>query len=298
MTEQDMVLADKTLHERFWRKVDVRSDNECWPWRATLSAGRYGAIKVGGKKGRDLKAHRIQCIWRGEDVEGKVVRHTCDNSICVNPSHLLVGTQAENVEDCYLRGRNRHARGQYNGKAVLSDKQVMGIKLRLARGETTSKIAMSLGLRHLQVYNIATRKSYAHIGSEINYEPPSKKGSNNVNSHVTEEDVAEMRRMYRKIWNYNKVAECFGVSSILAMRAIKGDRWPGNINGEPPVTEREGKRRQYGQRKLTDEQVLEMKQYWKTKPRAVGEIATRYNVSRHLIAAIKAGRAYSWVEPH
>ena len=115
MNEREMVLADATLHARFWQKVNVRGADECWSWLANKSAGRYGAIKVGGKRGKDLKAHRIQMIWQGVEVEGKVVRHKCDNPLCVNPAHLEVGSQLDNVQDMLDRGRGNHASGECNG---------------------------------------------------------------------------------------------------------------------------------------------------------------------------------------
>jgi hypothetical protein len=89
----------------------------CWEWTGTLSAGRYGSFKVNGKQ---VKAHRwIYEQMRGPIQEGMVVCHSCDNAKCVNPNHLWIGTQNDNIQDCINKGRAYHPKGFKKTKGIL-----------------------------------------------------------------------------------------------------------------------------------------------------------------------------------
>ena len=90
--------------DRFWRKVDVRSEAECWCWNGARFAAGYGQMFV---TGRTRYAHRLSFeIANGSIPPGMVVRHTCDNPCCVNPRHLLVGTNYDNIVDKMVRNRS------------------------------------------------------------------------------------------------------------------------------------------------------------------------------------------------
>ena len=90
---------------RFWPKVDKRSDGECWPWLGSMSKG-YGQLSAGQRGAAPLKAHRVSYEFaHGPIAHGLVIRHACDNPQCVNPAHLLAGSQRENVLDMVERNR-------------------------------------------------------------------------------------------------------------------------------------------------------------------------------------------------
>jgi hypothetical protein len=92
---------------RFWSKVDVHiDDRECWLWRGAKTGNGYGNFSV-PELGTKAPAHRV-AYWlaTGSYPEfGFVVRHKCDNPICVNPHHLEIGTQTDNMLDMVARGR-------------------------------------------------------------------------------------------------------------------------------------------------------------------------------------------------
>jgi hypothetical protein len=99
----------RPIEDRFWEKVEKGS--ECWEWQGYRMPNGYGQIGSGGdanRDGRNLLAHRVSWeLHHGESVpEGKVVRHyVCDNPRCVNPAHLRLGTQADNIADMKAKGR-------------------------------------------------------------------------------------------------------------------------------------------------------------------------------------------------
>lgn len=87
---------------RFWDKVDT--SGECWEWTAGCFKRGYGAFAYDDH--RPGYAHRFSYeLHHGPIPEGKVVRHTCDNPKCVNPDHLKVGTQRDNIMDAINRDR-------------------------------------------------------------------------------------------------------------------------------------------------------------------------------------------------
>lgn len=93
----------RPLEERFWEKVIKGRDDECWPWIGGKFADGYGAIRIDRASKR---APRVSYeLAKGPIPKGKQVRHECDNPICVNPTHLLVGTHADNMSDMAERSR-------------------------------------------------------------------------------------------------------------------------------------------------------------------------------------------------
>jgi len=96
---------------RFWRKVDQRGPDECWPWKGTrLRTGR-GQVHLRWEGKKNVRATAPAVAWvltHGPIPSGLVPCHNCptgDDPNCVNPTHLFLGTQAENVHDSVKKGR-------------------------------------------------------------------------------------------------------------------------------------------------------------------------------------------------
>jgi hypothetical protein len=87
-----------TLEERFWK--NVKKGDDCWEWNGTICGSvnkKYGVIRDDYKQ---KKAHRVSYeIHRGVIPDGQVVRHMCDNKLCVNPEHLQIGSVSDNNRD-------------------------------------------------------------------------------------------------------------------------------------------------------------------------------------------------------
>mgnify|MGYP001206704065 CR=1 FL=1 len=85
------------IEERFWTKVNIKDSDDCWEWLYSLSHRGYGRFELNGKV---ISAHRMAYILtNGPIPKGLYILHKCDNRKCVNPTHLYVGTQGDNITD-------------------------------------------------------------------------------------------------------------------------------------------------------------------------------------------------------
>ena len=83
---------------RFWSRVQIGADDECWPWLGSRDSWGYGAFCWSRKPLRQTTAHRIAFILRrGRPAFGLELDHLCRNRKCCNPSHLEPVTHAENI---------------------------------------------------------------------------------------------------------------------------------------------------------------------------------------------------------
>lgn len=113
---------------RLLSRVEQRGPDECWPWLGRLvgrPTHKYGHFSVGRA---ELKAHRLVYEhFVGPIPEGKLLRHSCDHTWCVNPKHLLPGTPLLNALDRTERGRGGSTPGSAHSGAKLTEAQVKEI---------------------------------------------------------------------------------------------------------------------------------------------------------------------------
>ena len=130
------------LIERFERFALPEPITGCWLWTASLRSNGYGQINEGGRSRMMLKAHRVSwTLYRGAIPDGLCVLHKCDTPPCVNPDHLFLGTQAQNVKDMHDKGRDNHPRGERHRSAKLTVAQVLEIRRLRAEGISSGELA-------------------------------------------------------------------------------------------------------------------------------------------------------------
>lgn len=132
--------------DRFWSKVNKTEG--CWEWTAGKTKDGYGIFKVHTKN--LMRSHRyaweLEC---GPIPKGLCVLHKCDNRKCVNPNHLFLGTNEDNVKDREQKGRGvmPDQNGENNSMAKLTEEEIKNIRFRYENENITQK---ELG----KIYNI------------------------------------------------------------------------------------------------------------------------------------------------
>ena len=162
------------LEKRFWSKVDRSAGPDgCWLWTAYRLPGGYGQFSIGNTLQR---AHRVAWeLTHGPIPAGMHCLHRCDNPSCVNPAHLFLGTQKDNVRD--MRTKKRHDwSGLHLGRERLypmgegcswhrlTADEVLEIRVRYAAGGiSTRALAADYGVSGHHVWAIVSRKVWRHI---------------------------------------------------------------------------------------------------------------------------------------
>jgi hypothetical protein len=152
------------VKRRFWSKVAKGKDDECWLWQGGDN-GLYGTVQI---YGRPYYAHRVSYeLCKGPIEENMVVMHTCDTYRCVNPNHLRVGKQLENMQDKMTKGRHRFVVrsmiGEKNPAASISVETAKEIREAYGDGMTYRKLARKYNLSSSQVFRIVKGESWKQL---------------------------------------------------------------------------------------------------------------------------------------
>lgn len=153
--------------KRFWELVN-KTDN-CWLWTGSTTDDGYG--RFGSRLFRKrFRAHRFSLFLSNGTMPPNelVACHECDTPLCVNPSHLWLGTNGENIKDMWEKGRARPFRGKgsANGRAKLNNDQVIDIRLRYGTGNTSlPKLAKEFNVSTSIIHHIVKSKSWKHLPS-------------------------------------------------------------------------------------------------------------------------------------
>lgn len=153
-------ISDRKFALRFWSKVAVDGADKCWEWLAGRRADGYGVITY---RSIAFGSHRAAWSLRHRRTPGKrLVMHKCDNPICVNPSHLCVGTHLDNYRDSERKGRRVNVGGERNGNSRLAEADVRRIRL-LSTSQSMKSIARVYGVAASTIERIVHRRRWRHV---------------------------------------------------------------------------------------------------------------------------------------
>jgi hypothetical protein len=97
-------------HARLWGRVDMSDPAACWNWSRAANPKLYGSF---GLFGKTAPAHRVAyALYHNADPGELFVCHRCDNRRCINPAHLFLGTQGDNIRDMVAKGRHHMQRNR------------------------------------------------------------------------------------------------------------------------------------------------------------------------------------------
>lgn len=142
-------MRDKARDFKDWYEV---KENGCWFWVGAVNSSGYANKYFNG---RMETAHRISFqLHKGPIPDGLQVLHKCNTRRCVNPEHLFLGTQKENLLDMAKKGRTT---------SCLTEEEVHEIKALRRSGKTLQAVGTTFGITKQTVHNIMTGKTWGHI---------------------------------------------------------------------------------------------------------------------------------------
>lgn len=155
----------KSITERFFAKVAKPPNPDgCWEWTGNKPMS-YGHFKMMPKC--TIKAHRFSYLFHiGKIPLGMMVCHSCDNPACVNPAHLWLGTHQDNMDDMKAKKRQPGGAGPAGercGRSVLTERQVLDIRDRSAKGTSYTSLAADYDVSKGCIAAIIQRRTWKHI---------------------------------------------------------------------------------------------------------------------------------------
>jgi len=152
------MLKGQTLRKRFEAKFVKGLNSDCWLWEGGTSGKGYGQV---WNEQKQEKAHRAAWkLYRGEIPKGLCVCHSCDTPLCVNPNHLWLGSQAENIRDMHAKGRGKQQNGEAHHNAKLTEEDVRAIRASL---QSSRKLALIFNISSSQVSRIKHREHWKYL---------------------------------------------------------------------------------------------------------------------------------------
>lgn len=220
------------VRKRFFERYDV-SPSGCWVWngcRIKMGGYYYGSIagQIDGvrytKPGVAMGAHRASWILHygpippGAGPHGTVVMHKCDNPLCVNPEHLMLGTQRDNIDDMNAKKRGdisglASKRGSSHRNSALTAEQVQYV---LSSSKNAVELGAELGVTRHLISNVRCGKTYTEETNSQELRELAKlrkglsrPGAGNPNSKLTSEQVRYIRSSPKTTY---AIAEELGVT--------------------------------------------------------------------------------------
>jgi len=198
---------DDKVKERFFSKINILN-NGCHQWTGAHSCG-YGTISIMNKT---KKTHRLAWIIANnkEIPEGMCICHYCDNGLCVNPAHLFLGTNQDNMRDMVEKGRYK------NGRARLKEKDVKRIYNLYDKGKSYKDIIHIFGIDATSFWRVISGKQWKKLFKKYNriYIPP----------YLTAQQIYQIYKLCDNNIDNITIARLFHIDASTVSRIKSGKR--------------------------------------------------------------------------
>lgn len=213
-----------SLLERFARLIDRhvpapqhRPDlGPCWLWLGDTRNG-YGRI---WREGRSASTHRLAWELANRREPDRLVLHACDRKRCVNPDHLVLGFQLDNMADMVRKGRS--LRGERHNCAKLTVEQVDEIRRRRADGMSQADLAAAFRVSRSAICLIVNQREWTEIRGA---RPGRAMGERHGGAKLKREDVIEIRRACGGGESQREIAARFGVNQVTVSAIQRRKTW-------------------------------------------------------------------------
>lgn len=267
--------------KRFEAKFVKGGEDDCWEWQG--AGGKYGFMKLPGSRINEYSHRLSYMIYKAEFEGSDQVLHECDNPRCVNPRHLFLGSQKQNMQD--MKMKDRHLNGEKNSKAKLTEDQVKEILGWLELKEFSQKtIAAEFGVGQMEISRISRGLRWRHITDPNNPELSNKDVESELikfpRSTLSDEDIERIRELAKTgLISQAKLGELFkvnqsAISKIVSHKRRDIDDVIENKNVKDP-----------DKRNLNECQLEEIKSMYKNGF-AIKKIAETFNCSKRRVKRI------------
>ena len=138
-----------------FKLIDMSGGSDsCWPFKGRLNSEGRPYFTADGVK--QLAYRLVYELVTGNSTQGQIIRHSCDNPVCCNPSHLELGSHQENMND--MKERERHGLPHHAIRAIR--------KLGAIQGLSHQSIADRFGIGRSTVTEIISGVHYSHVEDE------------------------------------------------------------------------------------------------------------------------------------
>jgi predicted XRE-type DNA-binding protein len=207
--------------ERFWNKVEVKGEDDCWNWVRRLSEDGYGQYTFHGSS--QIASRVSYFIHHGPFEKKLFVCHSCDNRKCVNPNHLWLGTHQDNMDDMVNKKRSISHKGENNLTAKLKKEDIVKIRELFAQNSFTQReLAVIYNVSASNISIIVQGMTWKDEGGPI-----TNLGTNTIKytAKITKEDATKIRILYKEGSTYKELAKIYNLSESGIHDIVKRVTW-------------------------------------------------------------------------
>ena len=265
--------------------MSVKKGEGCWMWLSGRDKDGYGTFHAEHNGVSYKRAHRYSyALHKGKISVLLQVCHTCDVRACVNPDHLFLGTNAENMDDKMAKGRHRVLNGESHYRARLTEEQARAI---LLDPRPHTQIANAYNVARTTISSLKARYSWPGLGEAKGVKAKRISPRRGVSDKVTPDMVREILASEERGVD---LADKFGITPQMVSN-IRHRRMWAHIEGD---VAKAFSRRGAGNHNtnLTAEDIRAIRA---SNEKGV-RLAERYGISRSTLSSIRLRRTWKHIE--